>query len=324
MHEKRSRKWQITINNPKEKGFTHDVIKLKLAMFKSMLYWCMCDEIGENGTYHTHIYLALSNATRFSTLKGRFNGAHFELVMGTSQDNRDYVKKEGKHLKDKKKVTNIAETFEEYGQMPLERKGERNDLYDLQDMVSQGMSNYEIINECPIYSFHIDKIERIRQTFSEEKYKNVFRKLETIYIFGDTGTGKTRNVMEEYGYENVFRITDYAHPFDNYKGQEVIIFEEFRSSLKIQDMLNYLDGYPLELPCRYSNKFACYTKVFIISNIDIRNQYEMVQLESEKTWKAFLRRINQVRMYTKDIILQGDVEEYYNNSLHLYTSTKML
>ncbi len=32
------------------------------------------------------------------------------------------------------------------------------------------------------------------------------------------------------------------------KGQDVIVFEEFRSSLKIQDMLNYLDGYPCELP----------------------------------------------------------------------------
>lgn len=314
MNEKRSRKWQITINNPSYKGLSHDLLKEKLALFKSMVYWCMCDEIGENNTYHTHIYLALSNATRFSTLRSRFNGSHFEIARGTSQENRDYIKKEGKYLKDKKKETNLENTFEEYGQMPIERRGERNDLSDLQDMISQGMTNYEIINECPIYSFHIDKIERIRQTFLEEKYKKEFRKIETLYVFGKTGTGKTRNVMEKYGYANVFRITDYLHPFDNYRGQDVIIFEEFRSSLKIQDMLNYLDGYPLELPCRYSNKVACYTKVFIISNIDIKNQYESVQFEYEETWKAFIRRINKIKIYENSNVKIFDINEYiYNN-----------
>ena len=79
---------------------------------------------------------------------------------------------------------------------------------------------------------------------------------------------------------------------DGYHGQDVIIFEEFRSSLKIGDMLNYLDGYPLSLPCRFSNKQACYTKVYIISNIPLTAQYNDLQSEQTATWKAFLRRIN--------------------------------
>lgn len=68
------------------------------------------------------------------------------------------------------------------------------------------------------------------------------------YVCGVTGAGKTRGVMEKYGYDKVFRVTDYLHPWDSYKGQDVVVFEEFKSSLRIQDMLNYLDGYPLELP----------------------------------------------------------------------------
>ena len=66
--------------------------------------------------------------------------------------------------------------------------------------------------------------------------------------------------MELYGYENVYHVTNYDHPFDDYRGQNVILFDEFRSSLPVADMLKYLDGYPLMLPCRYSNKVACYTK----------------------------------------------------------------
>lgn len=38
--------------------------------------------------------------------------------------------------------------------------------------------------------------------------------LQVTYIFGDSGVGKTRSVMEAYGYDQVYWITDYKHPFD--------------------------------------------------------------------------------------------------------------
>lgn len=61
-----SRKWQITINNPAEKGYTHDFIKTALADMRSLIYWCMSDEIGENGTYHIYIcrVAAVQNSRR--------------------------------------------------------------------------------------------------------------------------------------------------------------------------------------------------------------------------------------------------------------------
>ena len=101
--------------------------------------------------------------------------------------------------------------------------------------------------------------------------------------------------MEDYGYDKVFRVTNYEHPFDSYKSEDVIVFEEFRSSLKIEDMLNYLDGYPLRLPCRYADKVACYTKVYIITNIPLEEQYPSVQQNHPETWAAFLRRINYIQ-----------------------------
>jgi Putative viral replication protein. len=289
-----SRKWQLTINNPADKGYSHEVLKEKASFLKSLVYWCLSDEIGENKTYHIHFYLAFSSAVRFSTLQNLFEGAHFEMAKGTSQQNRDYVFKEGKWEKDKKKETNLSDTHEEYGEMPMERQGHRADIEDLYDMIKSGMSNYEIMETAPQYLLNIDKVEKVRQIVKEESYKTTFRNLKVDYIYGSTGVGKTRGIMELYGYQNVFRITDYEHPFDNYKGQDIVIFEEFRSSLRIQDMLNYLDGYPLELPCRYSNKIACFTKVYLITNIALSGQYEGIQRECKETWDAFLRRINRV------------------------------
>ena len=99
-----------------------------------------------------------------------------------------------------------------------------------------------------------------------------------------------------YGYANCHRVTDYKHPFDTYDGQDVLIFEEFRSSLRQGDMLNYLDGYPLLLPCRYFNRQACYTKVFIITNIPPTDQYLNIDPASRE---AFFRRIGMVMEYSE-------------------------
>ena len=90
----------------------------------------------------------------------------------------------------------------------------------------------------------------------------------------------------------MFRVTNYQHPFDGYACEDVILFEEFRSSLPIADMLKYLDGYPLKLPCRFNDKEACYTKVFVVTNIPMEKQYPNIQLEEPETWAAFLRRFD--------------------------------
>jgi len=295
----RTRKWQVTINNPADHGFDHARIRKALEDME-LEYSCMGDEIGETGTYHTHLFIQGKNQIRFSTMKNKFPGAHFEMANGTAQQNRDYIKKEGKWAKDKKKETNLPETFEEFGECPLERPGRRTDLEDLYDMINEGKTDKEIMDEDPRYIMCLDKIERARQIVIEAKYRNDFRALEVEYHYGDTGTGKTRGIMDQYGYANVFRVTDYDHPWDSYRQQDVVVFEEFRSSLRIQEMLNYLDGYPLELPCRYVNKIACYTKVFILTNIPLVDQYLKIQEDQSSTWQAFIRRIHKEKYFYDD------------------------
>ena len=158
---------------------------------------------------------------------------------------------------------------------------------------------------------NIEKIERCRQIVKEEQFKNSFRMLNVGYFFGKAGMGKTRAIMELYGYSKVYRVTDYKNPFDSYKGQDIILFDEFRSSLPIVNMLNYLDGYPLDLPCRYMNKVACYTKVFIVSNIPLEAQYTTLQKEEPETWQGFLRRIHTVKQYTDNKIIEWKSPQEY-------------
>lgn len=292
--EKASRKYQLTINNPLEHGFTHEVIRSNLETFSQCLYWCMADEIGENGTPHTHVYLACQNAIMFSTLQRRFYGAHIEPAKGTHQQNRDYVRKEGKWLNDAKHETSIPDTFEESGELPEETDQRLQVSEAIYAMVKDGASNTEILEEHPAAMNRLQHIEATRQTLLAEKYKREYRHLEVHYIWGKTRVGKTRYVMELYGYDQVYRITSYQHPFDSYAGQPVLLLDEFRSSLPFTDLLKYLEGYPVMLPCRYADKVACFIQVYIISNIPLSEQYRNIQVEEPESWLAFKARLTEV------------------------------
>lgn len=308
--DKKGRKFQVTINNPATHGLTQDEIKRIILSGKSEpVYMCMSDEIGKNGTYHTHIYLVYKNAIRFSTLTKMFNGkAHIESCNGTSEENRNYVFKIGKWAGTAKGETNLGNTHFEFGTLPVEQQGKRTDIESLIDEVRTGATNNDILLKYPQYGFRLDEIDKIRATVMAAKYKDTFRDLDVTYIYGGAGVGKTRSVMEKYGYSNVYRVTDYQHPFDSYASQDVIIFEEFRSSLKVEEMLNYLDGYPVDLPARYANRVACFTKVYIITNIPLEEQYTNIQDKQPETWNAFLRRIHHYLFYTSTCIYELDIE----------------
>lgn len=297
-----SRKYQLTINNPQEHGLDHEAVKKALEQLTALEYYCLADEIGlETQTPHTHVFVVLRNSTRFSRIKKLFPEAHIEAARGTVQENRAYVEKTGKWSEDEKADTRVPDTFEEWGEIPEEPgQGARSDIAELYSKIKAGMSNAEIMAANPDSAKHIHLMDKIRQDILEALYREQWRDVEVTYIFGPTATGKTRGVMEAHGYSSVYRVTDYSHPFDRYAQEPVLCLDEFRSSLLIGDMLDYLDGYPLALPARYANRQACYEKVYIISNIDLREQYPNVQTNEPATWKAFLRRIHHVIEYRED------------------------
>lgn len=299
MADTQSRKYQLTVNNPADKGLDHETLKRILGQLKSCVYWVMADEIGlGTQTPHTHIFAAMKNPLRFSTIRKRFPGVHIEQAHGTAQENRDYVAKSGKWANDPKADTSVPGTFEEWGEMPEEPgQGARTDIAEIYRQIDEGMSNAEIMAANPDTAMHIGKMDKIRQDILEARYRDQWRDLDVTYIWGPTATGKTRGVMEKHGYGDTYRVTDYEHPFDRYNQENTLCLDEFRSSLPIGDMLEYLDGYPLSLPARYANRQACYETVYLISNIDLSEQYPNVQANEPETWKAFLRRIHHVVEY---------------------------
>lgn len=313
--------YQLTINAPIEKGYTHQhILNVFRNNFKTLIYLCMADEQGTQ--FHTHIFVVFASRVRFSMLKRYFPESHIEKCKGSVSDNVNYIKKTGKWENTAKQEKRIEGTFEEYGTQPPDSKGRRSDMSELYQMVLDNMTNAEILAQNQDYILQIDKIDKVRTTVLAERFKETVRlDLEVIYISGKTGTGKTRGVLEKNGYSNVYRVTDYLHPFDSYNGQPVIAFDEFRSSLKIKEMLLYCDIYPIELPSRYANKFACYNKVYIISNWILEKQYPEIQKEDKESWNAFLRRIHKVIHYESQqkMVEYSSVQEYMERNMDFRT-----
>ncbi|SFQ36487.1 RNA helicase [Butyrivibrio proteoclasticus] len=307
----------LTINNPLNHGMTHANIKdILILNFRTFVYLAMMDEIGENGTYHTHILICFSSRVRISMIKKYFPSAHIDVVKGSISDVIKYIKKEGKWTNSKKAETTVEGTFEEHGTRPADA-GRRDDMSELYQMVLSGMTNAEIIDTNQDYILQIDKLDKLRTTILTEKYKDTVRlDLEVIYLSGPTGVGKTRGVYESNGYSNVYRVTDYRNPFDGYNCQSIICFDEFRDSIPLKLMLLYCDIYPIELPSRYTNKFACYNKIYIISNWPLESQFKSIQDNDRESWNAFIRRINKVVIYDTEgnRTVHNSAKEYLYNT----------
>lgn len=298
-----SRKWIVTHQNPIYIGMTHETIKSKLEGM-SLDYYCMADEIATTGTYHTHVYLMSNSPIRFSTIKNRFPLAHIEKAYGSAKDNRDYIRKEGKWANTDKAKTSVPGTFEEWGDMPSPSAEKSPKMAELIQNIQDGKTTSEIILDSPNLAFHGKDIDFLRETLLGEEYTSTQRKVEVTYLFGASGAGKTYSIFQQYPAKEICRITNYRGNngvnFDAYHGQDVLVFEEFNSQIPITDMLNYLDVYPLMLPARYNDRVACYTKIFITSNIPLTQQYLWAKCNSPETWRAFNRRIHNVIEYLPD------------------------
>ena len=298
-----SASWQITINNPEVHGLSQETIIENLYQLNPE-YFCMGEEIGEKGTRHIHIYFKRKSALRFTTIKNRFPAAHIERAIGTAWQNREYITKTGKWADTKKSETTVEGSFYEWGELPIKKSNSQDKMREILHLVkNEKKTPLDIIEKYPEMALRVKNLEELWELCIEEEAMRI-RKVEVIYISGATGTGKTKGIYERHSAKDICRITDYPRNngvrFDAYHGQPVLVFEEFASQVPIQQMLNYLDIYPLKLPARYTDRSTLYTTVYITSNIPLAEQYKDVQAFHPEVWKAFLRRIQKVYRYEED------------------------
>lgn len=294
-----SKSWFAVFDNPADHGYpgTPEEIcsKLRDEWIETSPTrtgaWVYC--ISDKGLHHVHMVLEDIKAMRFSAIKKSYAyGMHFNPTLGTKKEVESYINKTGKwEEKGEKIIYSVT-----YGEV-VGNQGRRNDLNHLYDLVKSGLSDYEILEENPQYMKYLEKVSRVRETLRYEDFKNKRRTdLRVEYWWGPPGSGKTSGVLDLYGDANVYMVTDYSHPWDGYHGQDVVLFDDFDAQrIRTNDLLKWLDIYALELPCRFSNKVACYTKVYFTSNVSPEKLWRDELIWHTEIYDALMRRIHVVK-----------------------------
>lgn len=212
---KQSCNWCFTINNPskvktcgekdKFKDLTFDtdekVINF-IMQYEEVNYYVFQRERGHNeNTEHIQGFIQFKNRKRGTTLQNMFPPQFFhgEFANGTAQQASDYCKKSD---------TRIGEVHE-WGELRVTKGGKQLTNEDILQRIKEGADDIRLLEEFPQLWNQIDRLQKVRDLYVFDKWRNVFRDVQVTYICGQSGTGKTRSVMEQYGYDKVYRITDY-------------------------------------------------------------------------------------------------------------------
>lgn len=285
-----ARRYILTINNPTE---TDEEMREYVKMLEHIKYAAFQREKGhETGTEHFQMFLIFSISKRFQTIKNLFPKAHIEKCNGSNTQCRDYCTKSDTRIGEPIEIGTFVE------------KGGKQDESEFLELVESGADDFVIMRLFPkLYLKHMNDLSTLRNKFLKEKNGDIERDIKTIYIWGDTGVGKSYAVHQKWKQKDLYVLSDYHRdPWYSYTGQQTILMEEYRSDFRLKEMLQYLDRYSLELPARYNNKVACYDKVFIVSNIPLIEQYKYTADDYESK-KAFYRRVHNVLHFTKDKII---------------------
>lgn len=167
-------------------------------------------------------------------------------------------------------------------------QGKRHDLDDFATAVRSGKRDWELAEEFPRqWLLHSTRVPNLRSAV-----KPALRDPPQVtIIWGPTGLGKTYVAYDNHPIEDIHKMEGTYQWFDGYQGQPVIIFDEFRSQLKIAYLLQLLDRYPMKVPVKGSFTNWLPTHIYITSNIDPELWYPNVSPESRAALK---RRITKV------------------------------
>ena len=264
-----SRAWFCVLNHPEHQ---FGDIPPEEQIEKAAKLWMTKDtrscginyEKSDSGTPHMHMVLCDSNKTRFGFVQKTFPTIHIEPLLSSKKEALNYLEKVGK-FEEKQHTLIVFPRY--YGNIKPEQ-GKRNDLAVIEQMINEGYTPTQIMEE----KFSFRRYEKmIRSAFFAKRIANtpVKRDVKVFWHTGESGTGKSYtyvNLCKQYGEENVYMMTDYdTGGLDLYAGEPYLVMDEFKGNMKFGQLLNYLDGYKIQIHCRYSNAFALWQEVHITS-----------------------------------------------------------
>lgn len=245
-HAPRFRNCCITWNNPIGTP-TWDDTKMKYLIYQK--------ERGELGTEHYQIYVEFKNQLGLKTIKSFFHeSVHVEARRGTAEQAAEYCKKPDTRIEDPV----------EYGSR--NKQGERTDLDALKQELITGKPLDEITLRDPIsYHQYGRTLEKLEDIIGQQKWRTEMT--EGIWLWGPTGVGKSHEVFQNYhpNTHYLWAARDKGW-WDGYKGQETVIFNDFRGELPYSELLQLIDKWAYKVPRRNREPRNFISKKVIITS----------------------------------------------------------
>lgn len=248
----RSRAFCFTINN-----YTEERERLVRDFFTSNAkYGIYGREVGSNGTRHLQGYVYFANSRSFESVARALGEprAHIEHSKGTPSQNKTYCSKSG--------------DIYEHGELPSQ--GRRKDLEKIRESIEDGADELSIAKEnFSTWCQYRRSFVRYRQLLQADPRT---WKTMVVWIYGPTGTGKTRFVHERYS-TSIMRQLNYCSEryngnamdelsglytavdasfswADGYSGQDRVLIDDYRGECPLPTLLRVCDRYPMQLPCK--------------------------------------------------------------------------
>lgn len=268
----RARNFVFTVNFPLGK-VPYDLTPAVFPEWISYMAWQM--EIGENGTLHLQGYIECVGKRSFKQLlavpgfdtQDEGYSVHFEVRRGTQAQAIAYCRK----VDD----TTVANTFSEYGEMKVQ--GKRSDLDDIKSKIDEGTSLKRIADE------HFGSFIRYHRAFKE--YKRIVtpsrsKRTLVLVLWGSSGVGKSQLARELFPHAYWKSNSKW---WDDYEGQEAVVWDEFKGQYPFRDLLRILDSTPLTLESKGSSCQFVSSIVVFTSNFHPKDWYDETNIHF--TWE---------------------------------------
>lgn len=215
-----TRSWCWTFNNYNDEGIQRckDVV---------CRYTIFGKEVAPTtGTPHLQGYTYFKEALNLKAVRALYPGCDMTACNGSAESNIKYCSKG-------------ADTFE-LGERPSQ--GKRTDVLEIKELIDAGGS----IGDC--YEEHFSTMTRIYKCARDYQLCRIKPRSEppnVIWIYGPAGCGKTRQVYDEHGVDNVYSKVDGW--YDGYVGQPVFLIDDFDEyTMGTKELLRLLDRYPYQ------------------------------------------------------------------------------
>lgn len=167
------------------------------------------------------------------------------------------------------------------------------------DMLSRGMNDLEMMEEnFSAYAHQMRAIDRYRML---KKPTPRIEKRKLILFWGEPGLGKTKAVLDRFGYDNVYEppVQDSTNWFDEglFLKPKVVLLDDYLQQNKLVTLLKIVDGwYTRKVPIKGTFGWLDCEIICITSNYHPNTWYQYITEKHDRTSSeiALRRRFDEI------------------------------